>query len=151
MRAVIQRVTSAEVTVNNSVISAISRGLVILLGITHGDNERDIQWMVEKISNLRIFEGNFGKLDLSVREIKGELLIVSQFTLYGKCDKGRRPDFGEAAHINEAKEIYGNAVEAFKNTGLTVQQGEFQAYMQIKLQNDGPVTLILDSGAKQTA
>lgn len=145
MRAVIQRVKNAEVEVKNKTIGKINEGLLIFLGITHGDDERDIQWMVKKIENLRIFEGDSGKLDLSIQDIKGELLIVSQFTLYGKCDNGRRPDFKEAAPVDEAKPLYKKTVEAFKNTGLTIQEGEFQATMQVKLQNDGPVTLILNS------
>lgn len=101
--------------------------------------------MVEKITNLRIFEGESGKLDLSVQDVGGALLIVSQFTLYGKCDKGRRPDFGEAAPIEEAKKIYEQAVKAFKSTNLSTEEGEFQANMLVELRNDGPLTLILDS------
>lgn len=145
MRAVIQRVSSASVTVDGQTRGEISQGLLILLGITHGDSEKEIQWMVEKITNLRIFEGESGKLDLSVQDVGGALLIVSQFTLYGKCDKGRRPDFGEAAPIEEAKKIYEQAVKAFKSTNLSTEEGEFQANMLVELRNDGPLTLILDS------
>lgn len=150
MRAVIQRVTAAEVTVRGASAAEtlkgkIGKGIVVLLGIAKGDSEKDIQWMVEKIPNLRIFEGEDGKLDLSLRDVHGEILLVSQFTLYGKCDKGRRPDFGEAAPIEEAKETYKKAAEAFLTSGIPVQEGEFQAYMQVKLQNDGPLTLILES------
>lgn len=148
MRAVVQRVAHAEVTVDNETKGKIGQRLLIFLGITHGDDAKDIQWMVEKITNLRIFEGESGKLDLSVQDIKGQLLIVSQFTLYGKCDKGRRPDFGEAAPIEEAKHTYEQAIAAFKASGLPVEQGEFQATMQVQLQNDGPLTLILDSPRK---
>lgn len=155
MRAVIQRVIAAEVTVRGAsaretLKGKIGKGIVVLLGIGRGDSEKDIQWMVEKIPNLRIFEGKGEKLDLSIRDVNGEILLVSQFTLYGKCDKGRRPDFGEAATIEEAKDIYKKAVEAFRASGIPVQEGEFQAYMQVKLQNDGPLTLILESRAEPT-
>lgn len=145
MKAVIQRVKNARVSVNDESIGSIGHGLVVLLGIGKEDSESDIQWIVEKITNLRIFEGESGKMDLSIQDAKGELLIVSQFTLYGKCDKGRRPDFTDAAPIEDAKNLYNDTLKAFQQTGIPVQQGEFQAYMQVELQNDGPVTLILES------
>jgi len=145
MRAVIQRVKSAEVLVKNETIGKIEKGILVLLGITAGDDEADIQYLADKITNLRIFEGESGKMDLSVQDINGSILIVSQFTLYGSCRKGRRPDFGNAAPTEEAEAIYKKTIEAFKKTGIQVEDGEFQAYMQVQLENDGPVTLIIDS------
>lgn len=113
MKALIQRVSQAAVTVDNQEISRIGKGILILLGITHGDSEKDINYLIEKITNLRIFEGETGKMDLSVRDVKGELLLVSQFTLYGDCNKGRRPDFGNAAPLEEARAIFEKACQLF--------------------------------------
>ncbi|MCA9374030.1 D-tyrosyl-tRNA(Tyr) deacylase [Candidatus Peregrinibacteria bacterium] len=149
MRAVIQRVKKAHVSVNEKIIGSIGHGLVVLLGIGKDDTQKDKDWIVEKVTKLRIFEGKTGKMDFSVQDANGELLIISQFTLYGKCDKGRRPDFTEAAPVAEAKELYHETIKAFEKTGIPVQQGEFQAYMQVELQNDGPVTLILESPQKK--
>ena len=149
MRAVIQRVKKAHVFVNEKVIGSINHGLVVLLGIGKDDTQKDGDWLVEKITKLRIFEGESGKMDLTIQDINGELLIVSQFTLYGKCDKGRRPDFTGAAPIAEAKKLYEETVNAFQETGVPLQQEEFQAYMQVELQNNGPVTLILESPQKE--
>lgn len=145
MRALIQRVQSASVSVDNQVIGKIDKGILVLLGITHGDTQKDSAYLLEKITNLRIFENQEGKLDLSLLDIKGEILLVSQFTLYGTCDKGRRPDFGLAAPAEEAKKIYEEAVQIFKNSGLKVETGQFQAYMQVSLINDGPLTLMIES------
>ncbi len=148
MKVVVQRVKNAEVEVANKSIAKIDAGLLILLGITSGDDQSDIKYIVDKITNLRIFESTEGKMDLSVQDIKGSILIVSQFTLYGTCQKGRRPDFGLAAPAEQAKKIYNETINAFKSTGIKIEEGEFQAHMQIKLQNDGPVTLIIDSPIK---
>ena len=148
MRALIQRVTRASVTVDINKISEIGRGILILLGITHGDNEKDINYLLEKISNLRIFEGpaeTGSKLDLSIRDIKGEFMLVSQFTLYGDCNKGRRPDFNNAAPIEEARKIFTTACEIFQKSDIPTKTGQFQANMQVELINDGPVTLMIES------
>ncbi len=144
MRALIQRVTKASVTVDGKKISEIGKGILILLGITHGDNEKDINYLLEKISNLRIFEKD-GKLDLSVREVSGEMLLVSQFTLYGDCNKGRRPDFNGAASIEEARATFEKACGIFGNSDVPVKTGQFQANMQVELVNDGPFTLMIES------
>lgn len=145
MRALLQRVKNASVQVDRQKIAQIGKGVVILLGITHGDNEKDISYLVEKITNLRIFEGESGKLDLSLLDTKGEILLVSQFTLYGSCEKGRRPDFALAAHIEEAKQTYNQAVDLFSKCGLKVKYGQFQSHMEVELINDGPLTLMLES------
>lgn len=145
MKALIQRVKAASVYVDDKKIGQINKGLLIFLGITHGDGQKDIDYLVEKITNLRIFEGETGKLDLSVLDVKGELLVVSQFTLYGTCDKGRRPDFAQAAPADQAKKIYELAINSFKKTPLKIEQGQFQAMMQVALVNDGPTTLMIES------
>ncbi|MFO0780885.1 MAG: D-aminoacyl-tRNA deacylase [Candidatus Gracilibacteria bacterium] len=145
MKALIQRVTKASVTVNGSKISEIGKGILIFLGITHGDNEKDIQYLIEKISNLRIFEGQDGKLDLSVKDTGGEFMLVSQFTLYGDCNKGRRPDFNSAAPIDEARAIYEKACSLFQQSEVPTKTGQFQANMQVELTNDGPFTLMIES------
>ena len=145
MKALIQRVSGASVTVEDQKIADIGKGLLVFVGITHGDTDKDIQFIIDKTANLRIFENEAGKLDLSVTDIKGELLVVSQFTLYGECDKGRRPDFGNAAGLDEAKATFEKIVQAFRNTGLKIEQGQFQAHMQVELVNDGPLTLMIES------
>jgi len=148
MKAVLQRVGSASVTVDGQTIAGIGQGLLVLLGIAKGDTEQDIQYITEKSTNLRIFESENGKLDHSVKDIDGEILLVSQFTLCGDCKKGRRPDFGDAAPVEDARELYQKAIKAFEKTGIVTRQGQFQAYMQVQLTNDGPVTIILDSKNK---
>jgi D-tyrosyl-tRNA(Tyr) deacylase len=145
MRALIQRVTRASVAVKSGKIGEIGKGIVILLGITHGDDEKDVNYLLEKISNLRIFEGVDGKLDLSIRDVKGEFLLVSQFTLYGDCNKGRRPDFGSAAPVEEARSVFEKACAIFKKSDIPTVTGEFQANMQVELVNDGPLTLMIES------
>lgn len=145
MKAVIQRVKNARVTVHGEAVGAIGAGILLFLGISGSDSEKDIEWIVEKVSNIRIFEGKSGKMDLSVRDMGGSILIVSQFTLYGKCDKGRRPNFEGAASIDKAQELYQKAVGAFKQTGIPIEEGRFQAHMKVELVNDGPVTFILES------
>ncbi len=149
MRALIQRVTKASVTVDGNKISEIGKGILVLLGITQGDNEKDSNYLLEKISNLRIFEAvegeQAGKLDLSVRDVKGEMMLVSQFTLYGDCNKGRRPDFNSAAPIDEARTVYEKACEIFQKSDIPTKTGQFQANMQVELVNDGPFTLMIES------
>lgn len=145
MKALLQRVKKASVNVDGKDIANIDRGILVFLGIKRGDDKKDIDYLVEKIRNLRIFEGENNKLDLSIEDIKGDLLLVSQFTLYGTVDKGRRPDFGNAAPIEEAKKLYEDAVKSFKQTGLRVEEGEFQANMKVKLVNEGPLTLLVES------
>lgn len=145
MKALIQRVSEASVEVDGKTIASIQKGLLIFVGITSGDGPKDIEYVKEKILNLRIFEGESGKLDLSVLDVKGEILLVSQFTLYGTCDKGRRPDFAQAAPIEEARGVYEQVVATFQKSDLKIEQGQFQAHMQVKLCNDGPLTLLLES------
>ncbi len=145
MRALIQRVKSAEVTVDGRVTGKIGRGLLVLLGVRKGDGESDLSFLSSKIPELRIFEDASGKFNLSLREIEGEMLIVSQFTLYGDCRKGRRPSFSEAEEPTVAKTLYEQFISKLKEKNITVQTGEFQAKMEVHLINDGPVTLLLDS------
>lgn len=145
MRAVVQRVTRAKVTVDGETTGEIGRGLAVLLGIGQEDNERDIGYLSEKIINLRIFEDENGKMNISLPDIKGELLVVSQFTLYGDCRKGKRPSYEKAARPDTAELLYGKFVEQCRNFGVKTETGRFQAMMQVELINDGPVTLLLDS------
>jgi D-tyrosyl-tRNA(Tyr) deacylase len=150
MRAVIQRVSRAQVEVNNNVTGAINNGLLILLGIQHEDTEQDAEHLVRKITGLRVFNDNAGKMNHSVRDVGGSLLVVSQFTLYGDCRKGMRPSFDRAARPEQAKALYEHFVNVAIATGVSVATGMFQASMQVTLTNDGPVTLICDS-AKPTS
>ncbi|MBL3593200.1 MAG: D-tyrosyl-tRNA(Tyr) deacylase [Synergistaceae bacterium] len=145
MRAVIQRVTKASVAVDGRVVGAIGRGFLVLLGVTHDDAEAQARWLAEKIVNLRLFEDDAGKLNLSLLESGGEILVVSQFTLYGDCRKGRRPSFIAAAEPEKAKFLYEEFVDSLKALGPPVSSGVFQAHMAVELVNDGPVTLILDT------
>lgn len=145
MRAVIQRVTEARVSVRDEIVSSIGTGLCILLGIGVNDGEKDAEFLASKISSLRIFEDEQGKMNRAVRDIRGELLVVSQFTLYGDCRKGNRPSFSAAAAPEPAKHLYEYFVQRLRQTGLKVAVGEFRAHMKIALVNDGPVTLILET------
>ena len=145
MRAVVQRVSSSSVTVGGSVIGSTKQGLLVLLGVTDTDTAEDVQYICEKVSHLRIFEDEQDKMNLSVMDIGGEVCVVSQFTLYGDARKGRRPNFMKAAPPAMAERLYLEVVEAFKEKGLPVSTGQFQAHMQISLVNDGPVTILLDS------
>lgn len=148
MKAVIQRVREARVGVDGKTVGQIGNGILILLGVEKWDKELDADWLAEKISNLRIFEDQAGKMNLSVKEIKGELLAVSQFTLAGNCAKGRRPSFDSAAPPEEANRLYEYFVGKLRGLGLPVKTGVFQAMMQVSLTNDGPVTFILESHRK---
>lgn len=145
MRAVVQRVTSSKVTVEGKIIGSISKGLNILIGISKEDTEEDLIYIKEKITNLRIFEDEADKMNLSVLDIKGEILVISQFTLYGDCRKGRRPNFMEAEGGEKAKVLYEKFIGLLKESNLKVETGEFGAHMKVDIQNDGPVTLMLDS------
>ncbi len=145
MRAVIQRVSRAKVTVGGEIVSEIGPGLVVLLGVGSGDTRSDGDYLAEKTIGLRIFEDPAGKMNLSVRETGGALLVVSQFTLYGDVRRGKRPSFDEAAPPQLAKELYEYFVEKLRATGLRCETGRFQEMMQVELVNEGPVTILLDS------
>ena len=145
MRAVIQRVLEASVAIDGDTVGRIGPGLLVLLGVRRGDAESDVGWMAEKVANLRIFEDQAGKMNRSLLEGSGAVLVVSQFTLYGDARKGRRPSFIEASEPVEANRLYGLFCEQLRGLGLEVQTGEFAAHMRVALVNDGPVTLILDS------
>lgn len=145
MRAVVQRVKSSKVEVGGKVIGKINKGLNILIGICHDDNEEDIKYIRDKIVNLRIFEDENGKLNKSLLEMEGELLIISQFTLYGDCRKGRRPSFIEALGGKEANTIYEEFVRICRDVVEVVQTGKFGADMLVTIENDGPVTILIDS------
>ena len=145
MRAVIQRVRSASVAVNGRVTGEIGKGLLVLVGVGKGDGEKDLAFLASKLPDLRIFEDASGKFNLSLREVGGGMLVVSQFTLYGDCRKGRRPSFIDAAEPAEAKRLYEQLIDRLKEQGTPVETGEFQAKMEVHLVNDGPVTILLDS------
>ena len=145
MRALLQRVTWASVSIEGVAVGSIGPGLVVLLGVASGDDEAEARNVVDKVVNLRIFADAEGRFNRSALDVGGELLVVSQFTLYGDTRRGRRPDFTRAAPPEDAKRLYEQAVTMFQQTGLTVATGEFQAYMQVRLENDGPVTLLVDS------
>lgn len=145
MRAVVQRVKKGSVEIEKKEIGKIEEGLVILLGVGRKDIEKDAEYLAEKIVNLRIFEDKEGKMNLSVKDINGQILVISQFTLYGDCKKGRRPSFISAALSDKAVKLYDYFVKYIKNYSLKVETGQFQAVMLVKIFNDGPVTILLDS------
>ncbi len=145
MRAVIQRVSQATVQVDSQTTGTIGNGLLVLLGIHHDDGDQEIKWMTDKISNLRIFEDDNGKMNLSLLDTGGAMLVVSQFTLYGDCRKGRRPGYSAAAPPEHANDLYQKFITASKKTGIETASGRFQTHMNVSLVNDGPVTLLLDS------
>lgn len=145
MRAVVQRVSSSSVMVDDSEVGRIGNGFCVLLGVTQDDGPEQVKWLVDKISSLRVFEDQSGKLNLSLEDVSGEILVVSQFTLYGDCRKGRRPSFMRAAEPSLAKELYDLFVDRLREKGLPVETGVFQAHMKVEIHNDGPVTLILDT------
>jgi D-aminoacyl-tRNA deacylase len=145
MRAVIQRVSKASVEVDNQKISQISQGMLVLLGIKKGDTIKEAELLARKAVNLRIFADKDNKMNLSLLDINGQVIVVSQFTLYGNCKKGRRPSFIEAALPEKADYLYQYFVQFLKNENVLVQTGQFQAFMQVEIINDGPVTFILDS------
>lgn len=145
MKAVIQRVSHAQVEVDQQIVGRIDRGLVVLLGVQEGDSERDLAFLVDKTIGLRIFPDASDKMNLSVCDVGGSLLIVSQFTLLGDCRKGKRPSFVQAAAPEIAKQMYEQFVAKVRQQGLVVETGIFQADMQVSLCNSGPVTIVLDS------
>jgi D-tyrosyl-tRNA(Tyr) deacylase len=145
MRAVLQRVSSAKVTVDGERVGEIGRGILVLLGVSRADTEKEAVYLAEKTLNLRIFEDADDKMNLSLLDIKGELLVVSQFTLYGDARKGRRPSFIEAAAPDEANRLYEFFVSEARRQAAKVETGKFQAMMDVELVNDGPVTILLDS------
>lgn len=145
MRALIQRVKQANVLIKESLYSQIGSGLLILLGVSQADFEKEASFLAEKIQNLRIFEDEQGKMNLSLIDVKGEALIVSQFTLYADCQKGRRPSFTDAAGPEKANTLYEFFVSEFRKTGLRVETGQFQAMMDVSLTNWGPVTIMLEA------
>ncbi|WP_374719707.1 D-aminoacyl-tRNA deacylase [Parageobacillus toebii] len=148
MKVVVQRAKHAKVTVNGEVVGSIDHGLVLLVGVTHSDTVEDAAFIADKIAHLRIFEDESGKMNLSVLDVGGEILSVSQFTLYGDCRKGRRPNFMEAAKPDHALPIYEAMNEALRQKGIRVETGKFGAMMEVELINDGPVTLIVESKEK---
>jgi len=145
MKAVIQRVKKGSVEIKEKEIGKIGKGLIILLGVGQNDIEKDAEYLAEKIVNLRIFEDKEEKMNLSVRDINGQILVISQFTLYGDCKKGRRPSFISAALPDKAVKLYDYFIKYIKNYGLKIETGKFQAMMLVKIFNDGPVTILLDS------
>ena len=147
MKAVIQRVGNARVIVEEREIAQIDKGMLVLLGVKKDDTQQEAELLAKKTANLRIFNDGDGKMNLSLLDTKGEALVVSQFTLYGNCKKGRRPSFIEAALPEKADLLYQYYIECLKREGISVQTGQFQAMMQVELTNDGPVTIILDSDA----
>ena len=145
MRCVIQRVTEASVTVEGQVIGRIGRGFMVLIGVSAEDTDKDLKYMAEKVPNLRIFEDEQGKMNLSLKDVGGAILAVSQFTLYGDARGSRRPSFIQAARPEQANALYEQLVAAWRAQGLTVETGRFRAEMQVALVNDGPVTILMDS------
>ncbi|MFC1952115.1 D-aminoacyl-tRNA deacylase [Chloroflexota bacterium] len=149
MKALLQRVTSASVSVDGGVVGRISRGLVVFVGVATGDTEKDAQYLAQKTVELRIFSDGEGRFNLSALDIRGELLVVSQFTLMADTRKGRRPSFTEAAPPAQAEGMFECFVEQARASGLKVETGRFQQYMQVEIHNDGPVTILLDSKEKR--
>ena len=148
MKVLLQRVSAASVSVAGDLVGRIGRGLVVLVGIASGDTEKDAHYLAQKTASLRIFADDEGKFNLSALDIEGQLLVVSQFTLLADTRKGRRPSFIEAAPPALAQELFSRFVTALRTTGLKVETGRFQQYMQVEIHNDGPVTIMLDSRDK---
>lgn len=145
MRVVVQRVINSSVEVDGKIVGKSDKGLMLLVGFTEGDSSKEIDWMVEKVINLRIFEDENEKMNLSLKDVGGELLVVSQFTLYGDCRKGRRPSFSSAARPEVATKLYEEFIEKARKEGIVTKTGQFGAHMMVDLTNDGPVTILLES------
>ncbi len=145
MKALLQRVIRASVSIAGEVVGRVDRGLVVFVGVASGDTEKDAQYLAQKTANLRIFADDEGRFNLSTLNVSGELLVVSQFTLLADTKKGRRPSFTSAAAPAQAEELFERFITAVRNTGLKVETGRFQQYMQVEIHNDGPVTILLDS------
>lgn len=145
MKAVVQRVSEASVTVDERLVGQIGKGFMILLGVEVGDSDKDARWLAEKVAGLRVFEDEAGKMNLALADVGGAALVVSQFTLLGDCKKGRRPSFIKAAPPEEANRLYQLFSQVLRELGLLVENGQFQASMQVRLCNDGPVTLIVET------
>ena len=148
MKVLLQRVSRASVSVGGEVVGSIGRGLAVLVGVAGGDSEQDVAYLAQKTVNLRLFPDEAGRFNLSALDIKGELLVVSQFTLLADTRRGRRPSFSEAAPQAQAEALFEQFVERLGTTGLKVETGRFQQYMQVEIHNDGPVTIMLDSREK---
>jgi len=144
MRALLQRVSYGSVSVDGRIVSQIERGFVILLGVTHGDTEAEANWLANKVAGLRLFEDEDGKMNLSLDQVGGSFLVVSQFTLYGDARKGRRPSFTDAARPETAEPLVDYFCQKLRDAGFTVAAGVFGAHMQVQIHNDGPVTLMLE-------
>lgn len=144
MKAVIQRVSRSSVSVDGEIVGSIGRGFVILLGISRTDTEQDSTWLAKKCAGLRVFEDDQGLMNLGLNDVGGEALVVSQFTLYGNCDKGRRPSFTDAAPPETAEALYRVFIGVLRDEGIHVETGRFQAKMLVEIVNDGPVTLIIE-------
>lgn len=149
MRALLQRVSHASVTVDGRVVGQIDRGFMVLLGVTHSDSLAEVDWLVNKVAGLRVFEDKDGKMNASLNDVGGALLVVSQFTLYGDARKGRRPSFTEAARPEHAEPLVDAFVDRLRRRGFDVATGIFGAYMDVEIHNDGPVTLMLEREATQ--
>ena len=145
MRAVVQRVKEADVSVDNNITGSINKGLMVLLGVEEGDTEADALYMADKITGLRIFEDEEGKMNLSVKDVGGDILAVSQFTLLGDARKGKRPSFSKAARPDEANRLYRHFIDLVNERDVKTEEGIFQAEMLVRIYNDGPVTILLDS------
>jgi D-tyrosyl-tRNA(Tyr) deacylase len=151
VRAVVQRVREARVTVGDECVGAIGLGLAVLVGVTHADAPADAERLGRKVAALRVFDDEHGQMNRGLDDVGGAMLVVSQFTLYGDCRKGRRPAFVDAARPAQARALYERFVDVVRDAGVPVQTGRFQAHMQVALVNDGPVTLLLDSGTLGSA
>ena len=144
MRALLQRVSEARVTVDGEPVGAIRRGFVVLVGVTHDDTREEAEWLARKVAGLRLFEDEAGKMNLSLADVGGSVLVVSQFTLYGDARKGRRPSFTDAARPEQAKPLFDYFAAQLRKHGVPVQTGVFGAYMDVEIHNDGPVTLMIE-------
>lgn len=145
MRAVVQRVLSSGVEVDGKIVGSIEKGLNVLIGITHSDDDKDINYILDKVTNLRVFEDESGKMNLSIKDIGGQILFVSQFTLYGDVRGGRRPSYTQAMAYDEAEKLYNKFLQTAKDKGIDYQCGQYGADMKVTIINDGPVTILIDS------